>query len=316
MTIGEKIKKYRTFKGLTQAQLGKLVGLSGDRIRQYESDVRTPKQNKLFEIADALGVNAVALSDPDLDNTNSIMHIFFELEEQYGLRFDKTDDGYLLSFPQNKESGASWLKNGLNDWIRKRNELQPDINDSTAAIEQKKYDYALWKARYPYSFGEQMNELQEVLNEFHSSHMHLLPESPKQPETFSDFYECFLALVDTGLDTAIDFSHDSPDNISIRINQEQLFDSSDDVIAAYMTFAHAVDDMRKIGINCLSFSCRTEDDKPYIFFNFENKQMITLLFRFKSSKEKLDSEIIDESAYEADMKDTFKMYNIPIKDNI
>jgi hypothetical protein len=146
--------------------------------------------------------------------------------------------------------------------------------------------------------------------------MHLLPESPKQPETFSDFYECFLALVNTGLDTAIDFSHDSPDNISIRINQEQLFDSSDDVIAAYMTFAHAVDDMRKIGINCLSFSCRTEDDKPYIFFNFENKQMITLLFRFKSSKEKLDSEIIDESAYEADMKDTFKMYNIPIKDNI
>jgi transcriptional regulator with XRE-family HTH domain len=55
MTIGEKIKKCRTFKGLIQAQLDKLVGLSGDRIQQYESDVRTPKQNKLFEIADALG---------------------------------------------------------------------------------------------------------------------------------------------------------------------------------------------------------------------------------------------------------------------
>jgi hypothetical protein len=125
-----------------------------------------------------------------------------------------------------------------------------------------------------------------------------------------------LALVDTGLDIAIDFSHDSPDNISVRIDREQLFSSSDDVIAAYMTFAHAVNDMHKIGIDCLSFSCRTEDDKPYIFFNFGNNQIITLLFRFKSSKEKLDSEIIDESAYEADIKDTFKIYNIPIKDNI
>jgi hypothetical protein len=57
-------------------------------------------------------------------------------------------------------------------------------------------------------------------------------------------------------------------------------------------------------------------NKPYIFFHFGNNQIITLPFRFKSSKEKLDSEIIDESAYEADIKDTLRIYNIRIKDNI
>jgi len=50
MTIGEKIRKYRTFKGLTQAELGKMVGLSGDRIRQYESDVRTQKRANYLKL--------------------------------------------------------------------------------------------------------------------------------------------------------------------------------------------------------------------------------------------------------------------------
>ncbi len=44
MTLGDKIRKYRTLKGLTQAQLGVKVKLTGDRIRdrirQYENDAR------------------------------------------------------------------------------------------------------------------------------------------------------------------------------------------------------------------------------------------------------------------------------------
>ena len=43
MTLGDKIRKYRTLKGLTQAQLGSMVKLTGDRIRQYDNDVRKPK---------------------------------------------------------------------------------------------------------------------------------------------------------------------------------------------------------------------------------------------------------------------------------
>lgn len=317
MTIGEKIRKYRTFKGLTQAELGKMVGLSGDRIRQYESDVRTPKEGKLFEIADALGVNALALSNPDLDNTNSIMHILFELEEQYGLRIDKVDNTYTLSFIQDNENkDSNWLKSGLNDWIRKRNELQPDINDSSAAIEQKKCDYAMWKARYPYNFGEQMNEAQQVLHEFQDAHCGLLSDDYNPVNTFSDFYEYFLALTDTGLSISVIHDKDSPDDIRIKIDQEELFNSPEDIIATYMEFVRAFSDMHEIGMNCFSFSCRTEDDKLYVFFNFMNNQMITLLSRFKSMKEKLDSEIIDDSTYEADIKDTMRMYNIPIKDFI
>ena len=74
MALGDKIRKYRTLKGLTQAQLGSMVKLTGDRIRQYENDVRKPKDGKLMEIAKALDINPTALFEPDYRNPNSVMH--------------------------------------------------------------------------------------------------------------------------------------------------------------------------------------------------------------------------------------------------
>ncbi len=143
----------------------------------------------------------------------------------------------------------------------------------------------MWKARYPYNFGEQMNEAQQVLHEFQDAHCRLLSDDYKPVNTFSDFYGYFLALTDTGLSVSVIHDEDSPNDIRIKIDQEELFNSP-------------------------------ENDKLYVFFNFMNNQMITLLSHFKSMKEKLDSEIIDDSTYEADIKDTMRMYNIPIKDFI
>ena len=73
MTLGDKIRKYRILKGLTQAQLGSLVKLTGDRIRQYENDVRKPKDGKLFEIADALDINPSTLAEPNFDDPTSVI---------------------------------------------------------------------------------------------------------------------------------------------------------------------------------------------------------------------------------------------------
>ena len=55
MKVGKKIKLARTLKELTQKELSHLVNLSYDRVRQYESDVRTPRENQLKVFSDALG---------------------------------------------------------------------------------------------------------------------------------------------------------------------------------------------------------------------------------------------------------------------
>lgn len=56
MTIGEKIKTLRLDKGLSQKQLGQLMGVSQQMIAQYEKGAREPKLSTLEKFADSLEV--------------------------------------------------------------------------------------------------------------------------------------------------------------------------------------------------------------------------------------------------------------------
>ena len=86
MTIGEKIKNARNLRGLTQRELGIKLGFdenSADvRIAQYESGTRTPKSELLSEIANVLGVNVNSLKNPSLENTETFIHLLFDLEQE------------------------------------------------------------------------------------------------------------------------------------------------------------------------------------------------------------------------------------------
>lgn len=61
MTVGEKIRVIRTFRGMTQKELGLSVGFdekgADNRIAQYETDYRVPRKEMLDKIALALTVN-------------------------------------------------------------------------------------------------------------------------------------------------------------------------------------------------------------------------------------------------------------------
>lgn len=56
MDIGKKIKQARSSAGLTQAQLGDLLGVSGSMIGQWETNVRKPKPETLLRLSDALDI--------------------------------------------------------------------------------------------------------------------------------------------------------------------------------------------------------------------------------------------------------------------
>ena len=57
MNIGEKIKRIRQHRRMTQKELGELVDLSANRIAQYEMGYRVPKKPLLNQIAEALRVS-------------------------------------------------------------------------------------------------------------------------------------------------------------------------------------------------------------------------------------------------------------------
>ena len=49
--IGSRIREIRTMRGMSQDEFGQLVGLSADRVQQYENGFRTPKPELLKKYA-------------------------------------------------------------------------------------------------------------------------------------------------------------------------------------------------------------------------------------------------------------------------
>ena len=88
MTVGEKIKKYRQLKGMTQRELGVAAGFKEStavvRINQYESDRMVPRGDNMALIASVLDVEGAALSDINVSSFADVMHVLFEFEEKFG----------------------------------------------------------------------------------------------------------------------------------------------------------------------------------------------------------------------------------------
>lgn len=59
--IGKNIREARKAKGLTQEELGNLIGLTGVAIMRYEKDQREPNMETIEKIANALTIHPTDL---------------------------------------------------------------------------------------------------------------------------------------------------------------------------------------------------------------------------------------------------------------
>lgn len=150
MTIGEKIKAARNHRGLTQKELGIKLGFeekSADvRIAQYESGTRTPKAELLLEIANILDVNINSLKNPSLENTETFIHLLFDLERES--KKCHTNNFSIISVPDelgNPQPAIQFHNNLLNEflaeWQLRRKELFEEI------ITEE--EYAKWMMNFP-----------------------------------------------------------------------------------------------------------------------------------------------------------------------
>lgn len=85
MTVGEKIKFIRNFRGMTQKELGIGIGFdekgADNRIAQYETNYRVPKKDTLLQIAKVLDVNPLNFISEVSGSAEDIMQTFFWLDE-------------------------------------------------------------------------------------------------------------------------------------------------------------------------------------------------------------------------------------------
>ena len=120
MNIGFRIKYIRKLKRLTQKELGLKLGFPEDaadvRIAQYESGSRTPKENIINKLADALGVVPQALTVPDIDSYTGLMHTLFTLEDRYGLEVCERHGEVYLRVNASKGADAAQLHEMICAW--------------------------------------------------------------------------------------------------------------------------------------------------------------------------------------------------------
>jgi transcriptional regulator with XRE-family HTH domain len=171
MTIGENIRRIRQERGLTQRQLGEMVGASEAYIRAYESGRRNPKPSSLEKIANALSVNPEVLANSDFDGIKAI-HRLFQIFRQY--------DGHLFEY-QDKDGNdmvgisfgtlslmRSWLDRyeEYMEEVEKCNEIK-DVRKRGEALLKAEDKFNLWMDIYPESepWKDRLN-LQKTHDEF------------------------------------------------------------------------------------------------------------------------------------------------------
>lgn len=166
MTKGERIRIIRTFRGITQRELGLRLGYeeryADTRISQYETDYRVPKKDTIIQIAEILDVNYVTLMDFNLGSAEDIMQTLFWLDEtspgtinlfqlvknpgkcnssdDKTVRYNDTDD-----WPAHAPVGL-WFNYGLvnefmQEWLIRKEELK--------SKKITREEYFEWKLNWP-----------------------------------------------------------------------------------------------------------------------------------------------------------------------
>lgn len=165
-TIGGKIKKYRELRGLTQKQLGILVGFKStnadSRIAQYEMNSRVPSQKIVEKIAEGLNIEVEALYETDIIPLENMYHVLFDIGVYHGLHPVEIKGKTYLSFDEESIFlKKREYKDFLNEWKNSEDKYKITENDSPEEIERKKAEYALWMAKYPSNEGEKQHSTLE-----------------------------------------------------------------------------------------------------------------------------------------------------------
>ncbi len=145
MAIGERIRYIRNLRGMTQKMLGIKVGFdkrtADVRMAQYESGTRTPKENLVNALAEALKVSPKALTVPEIDSYVGLMHTLFTIEDLYGLKINRIDGELCLTLDRSTGINYVTMFDMLNTWQKEAEKLKNG--------EISKDEYDTWRYTYP-----------------------------------------------------------------------------------------------------------------------------------------------------------------------
>ena len=145
MAIGERIRYIRNLRNVTQKWLGMAIGFDEKtadvRMAQYESGKRTPKENYVADLANALSVSPKALDLPDIDSYVGLAHTLFALEDIYGVQIGDIDGELCLRLDKSKGMTYLSMLDIFTAWQQEAEKLK------NGDITKEEYDH--WRYNYP-----------------------------------------------------------------------------------------------------------------------------------------------------------------------
>lgn len=139
MSTGQLIKRYRKMRKLTQVQLAEACGLTDSAIRNYELGNRTPGDEQLARIADALNVSAESLREIPLESSRQALELLFRLSNQFSIE-PREMGGKLVLAPSEGSKMDSKLASALKAWRKQLDSLE------SGKTTQAEYDE--WRASF------------------------------------------------------------------------------------------------------------------------------------------------------------------------
>ena len=145
--VGFLIRNFRIAAEMTQKELADKCGLNESTIRNYELGNRYPYEATLLNIANNPGDGFYALSDPDVSNIFSALHVLFDIEWAYGLRSTIKDSEICFKFENRLPSAGSRsqedlgnFKKMVENWARLRDKLEDgEITETEYYLKEIKF---------------------------------------------------------------------------------------------------------------------------------------------------------------------------------
>lgn len=148
MAVGDRIKRIRNLRGLTQKELGLAIGFDDKtadvRIAQYESGTRTPKEDMLRKIAEVLDVNYRSIYEPSLYAAEDVIYTLFELDEHYPINLHAIEDNTDPLSPD-KHIAVNFNAHLLDEFLAEWRQRKKDLADGVIS----KAEYMEWKLNWP-----------------------------------------------------------------------------------------------------------------------------------------------------------------------
>lgn len=312
MTIGNKIRFFRNLRGYTQDELGQKIGLQGDRVRQYENGIRTPKADMLKTIADALDVDVAALSDIDIRSEEDIMHVLFELEDNFSINIEK-QDGKTVLVIDNEDSRNSVLNTYLNYWYDKKQVYS--LDKYSDAKDPRVIDYRSWRGRFGSNEADFENSIRENIIVAYKDEVAKLAKAKTKPcKTIADLIR-LLSSIST--DLLIGTEKELQNILNPITSYGFVFDAekllnAESLSKEFALFLYEIDHIKSLDCKCYStINYSGTGLKITFFISIGGFNMVTdMINDWINYCKKSDSySVLAKKEYEKQFKDELKRYD-------